>query len=122
MPGLLFVSTSRARHRDLMQRVYKGTEDDRYISPWDGHVAKLVVQSAQEVYDGAQNSTWRRTFVRNISPALIKLANFPFSKAPTDPGVWTGSDWTMVCVRWLPACAGLVFVVSFLLKSLLQSG
>jgi hypothetical protein len=115
MPGMSFVSTTPARHRDIMQRVWEGTEDDRYLSPWDGHVAKLVVQAAQDVYDGAQNSTWRRTFIRNVSPIYLQLANFPFSTVPTDPGVWTGNDWAMVGLKWIPTCLGMLCVVSSLL-------
>lgn len=95
-----------------MQRVFKGTEDDRYLSPWDGHVAKLVVQATQDIYNGAQNSTWRRTFIRNVCPIYLQLANFPFNNVPTDPRIWTGNDWAIVGIRWVPTCMGLLFVVS----------
>lgn len=112
MPQLRFRSTDSRRHRDIMQRVYEGLEDDRYLSPRDGHLAKLVVQASQDVYDGAANSTWRRTFVRNISPTYIRLANWPLSTVPTKSEHWTGNDWMIVCAKWLPTCAGMLFVVS----------
>jgi hypothetical protein len=112
MPTLTFRATDKRRHRDIMQRVYEGLEDDRYLSPYDGHVAKFVVQATQEVYDGVQNATWRRTFVRNISPAFIKLANWPFASVPVKPEHWTENDWMTVCARWLPACGALLFMVS----------
>jgi hypothetical protein len=86
------------------------------LSPWDGHVAKLVVQASQDIYDGAQNSTWRRTFIRNASPIYLQLANFPFSTVPTDPGVWTDNDWATVAIKWIPTCLGLLCVVSSLLR------
>ena len=98
-----------------MQREYHGPEEDRYISPFDGHLAKLVVQAAQDVYDGPPNGTWRRTFVRNASPIFIHIANYPFSDLPLDASLWTNDDWAMVALKWLPACVGLLFVVSFFL-------
>jgi hypothetical protein len=100
------------RHRDIMQRVYEGLEEDRYLSPWDGHLAKLVVQATQDVYDTAINATWRRTFVRNVSPSFIHLANWPFVSVPTKSENWTGDDWMVVCAKWFPACLGLFCVVS----------
>lgn len=114
MPGLAFIDRITYRHRDTMQRVYKGVEEDRYLSPYDGHLAKLVVQSAQDVYDGPANSTWRRTFARNGTPSYIRIANFPFTKVPVDPDQWTNEHWTNVCLKWLPACVGLLGTVSVL--------
>jgi hypothetical protein len=99
------------RHRDGMQRVVKFTEEDRYLSPWDGHLAKLVVQVSQEVYDGPLNSTWRRTFIRNVSPYFMHVANFPFSAVPADMSKWTDKDWTNIAIKWLPACIGLLLTV-----------
>lgn len=116
MPRLRFRDTNIHRHRDIMQRVYEGRQDDRYLSPWDGHVAKLVVQSTQEIYDGPQNATWRRTFVRNVSPLFIHIANWPFASVPTELEQWTETDWMVVCSKWLPACGGLLFLVSSTMK------
>lgn len=118
LPGLEFVSKIIARHRDSMQRVWTGTEDDRYLSPYDGHVAKLVVQATQEIYEGTQNSTWRRTFIRNVSPVYLQLANFPYTSVPTDSALWTSSDWAMVAAKWIPACAGMLCCVSSLVGDL----
>ncbi|GAO18681.1 hypothetical protein UVI_02058970 [Ustilaginoidea virens] len=113
-PGLSFVSTDKRRHRDILQRVWQGPPNDKYLSPCDGRLKNLVVQAAQDVYSGAQNSTWRRTFVRNVSPIYIQLANFPFSSVSTDPGAWTGEDWAMVGLKWIPTCLGLLCVVRLL--------
>jgi hypothetical protein len=113
MPQLAFRSNDRRRHRDIMQRVHKGLEDDRYLSPYDGHVAKLVVQATQDVYDGARNATWRRTFVRNVSPPFIHVANYPFVSVPANMDNWTGEDWAVVAAKWLPASAALLCVVSW---------
>jgi len=94
-----------------MQRQYRGVEEDRYLSPFDGHLAKLVVQATQDVYDGLPNSTWRRTFIRNASPFYIRIANFPFTNVPTDVNIWTSEDWTYICLKWIPACVGLLGAV-----------
>ncbi|OXV08124.1 hypothetical protein Egran_04114 [Elaphomyces granulatus] len=111
MPGLAFLDAGMHRHRDILQREYQGPEEDRYISPWDGHLAKLVVQAAQDVYDGPRNSTWRRTFVRNVSPIYIHVANYPFSSVQMNDTLWTNEDWAMIALKWLPACVGLLFVI-----------
>lgn len=62
-----------------MDREWTGDYDDRYISAWDGKISKLVVQAVDDVYDSTPNSTWRRTFVRNVAPYYLRLANWPFS-------------------------------------------
>ena len=103
-----------------MQRPYHGLEEDRYLSPYDGHLAKLVVQAAQDVYDGPPNSTWRRTFIRNVSPFFIHVANYPFSNVPIDVKTWTNEDWTKVCVKWIPACVGLLGTVCSSLQSFIS--
>lgn len=53
--------------------------DDRYISSTDGKVKKLVVQAVDDIYDNDTNSTWRRTFIRNMAPLYLRLANWPLS-------------------------------------------
>jgi hypothetical protein len=111
MPGVTYLSTESHRHRDSMQRVWQGPYDDRYLSPWDGHLAKLVVQSTDNIYEGTRNSTWRRTFIRNISPLYIQIANFPFSTVPADRARWGDEDWGIVAAKWIPTCCGLLFVV-----------
>ena len=50
-----------------------------YISSWDGKVSKLVVQTVDQIYDEKLTSTYRRTFIRNIAPLYLRLANWPFN-------------------------------------------
>jgi hypothetical protein len=95
-----------------MQRVWNGPEEDRYLSPYDGHLAKLVVQVTQDIYSSEQNSTWRRTFIRNASPFYIHVANFPFTTLPPEMNNWDGAHWTTLAWKWIPACCALVCVVS----------
>lgn len=101
------------RHRDVMQRVWYGPDEDRYLSPWDGHLAKLVVQCTQDIYERLpKNSTYRHTFVRNVSPIYLLAANWPFEGVSTEAAKWDEHEWTMICLKWLPACTWLLCVVS----------
>lgn len=78
-PGYGYEKLAQHRHVDCFDRIWTGDYDDRYISPWDGKVSKLVVQAVDDIYDNTTNSTWRRTFVRNISPFYLRLANWPYN-------------------------------------------
>lgn len=62
-----------------MDRQWAGDYDDRYISSWDGKISKLVVQAVDEIYDNNTGSTYRRTFIRNVAPFYLRLANWPFN-------------------------------------------
>jgi hypothetical protein len=111
MPGKRFPSTHLIRHRDCLQRVLNEHEEDRYLSPFDGHLSKLVVQSADDIYNSQSNSTWRRTFVRNVSSPLIRVANWAINSVPSDPRTWTFQEWTIVSGKWLLACTVLILLV-----------
>jgi hypothetical protein len=74
-PGLGYVKEATYRHIDWFEREHVGDYDDRYLSPYDGKISKLVVQAVDEIYDNTTNNTWRRTFVRNISPLYLRIAN-----------------------------------------------
>jgi hypothetical protein len=78
-PGLGYQKLAQHRHRDIFDREWTGDYDDRYISAWDGRVSKLVVQAVDDIYDNNVTSTYRRTFIRNISPLFMRLANWPFN-------------------------------------------
>jgi hypothetical protein len=85
-----------AKHRniDWFDREWVGDYDDRYISSFDGKVSKLVVQAVDDIYDNTMNSTWRRTFIRNIAPLYLRLADWPLNHVdyarngkPTSEGI-----------------------------------
>lgn len=96
-----------------MQRVWEGEADDRYLSPFDGHLAKLVVQCTQDIYERSpKESTYRHTFVRNVSPLYLMAANWPFEGVKGSMGTWGESEWVGVCLKWIPSCAWLFCVVS----------
>jgi hypothetical protein len=111
LPGLKFASLLPSRHRDIMQRVKRESEEDRYLSPYDGHLAKLVVQAVDEVYDAPAQSTWRRTFVRNVSSFMLRVANWAVNSVPSDSSQWSFEDWLKVIGKWLGATIVLLFLV-----------
>ena len=110
--SLIYSSREKIRYRDAVGRVSTGVNEDRFLNPVDVHLQRLMVQSADEIYCGPDNATWRRTFIRNQAPWAIRLANLPFNSVKTDKEHWDGSDWTMIVLKWPVACAGLVFTVS----------
>jgi hypothetical protein len=109
LPAYQDPRTDSYRHRDPMFRVHNGPPDDRYLSPYDGHIAKLHVQATDELYDGPGTTTWRRTYVRNVAPLSRRIATWPIDFA-VDPKSW--KDWAMVIMRFIPASLILVFCVS----------
>ncbi|ORY04878.1 hypothetical protein BCR34DRAFT_53798 [Clohesyomyces aquaticus] len=111
-PGYAYEKLAKHRHLDWFEREWVGDYDDRYISPYDGKISKLVVQAVDNVYDGPANSTWRRTFVRNIAPLYMRLANWPLNHVDyARNGGPTSEDWPMICVKWFFAAIAITFVV-----------
>lgn len=117
------------KHLDVFHRGYKGLDDEQCLDPLDGRVRKLFVQVTNQIYDEINDTTWRRTYIKNISPRLIRLAWWPYAGSPlaqpsySNKGgikqrfksrtkAWTNEHWTRVALRWVPACAGLLIVVS----------
>ena len=95
-----------------MQRAEMFPSDDYYLSPYDGHLAKLFVQSTQAIYDADPNSTWRRTFVRNQSPLILRVANWVLHSLPTDGREAESEDLFMMALKWIPSCVAILFLVS----------
>ncbi|KAH0841810.1 hypothetical protein FOPE_06645 [Fonsecaea pedrosoi] len=135
LPGHYYRSASGGRlnvyrHRDVFRRKYAGLNDDRYLNPLDGRVEKLCVQTVNELYDADNETTWRRTYIENVSPWLIRLAYWPYSHMPvpssssdlayglresssTGIGAWEQEQWLHVGLRWLPTCIGLLVLMIF---------
>jgi hypothetical protein len=111
MPGLRFESFEPHRHRDILQRILNAPEEDRYLSPWDGHLAKLVVQVVDDVYDVSAKSTWRRTFIRNVGSPIIRIANWAIDAVPVDNKTSSTEDWLVVGFKWVAACMALMILV-----------
>ena len=96
----------------MMQRAKDFPAEDYYLSPYDGHLAKLFVQSTQAVYDTDSPTTWRRTYIRNQSPLILQVANWVLHSLPIDDREVTGEDLAIVALKWIPACAAILFLVS----------
>ncbi|KAJ4378681.1 hypothetical protein N0V86_005552 [Didymella sp. IMI 355093] len=113
-PGLGYQKLATHRHRDAFEREWVGDYDDRYISSWDGKVSKLVVQTVDEIYDEQITSTYRRTFIRNISPLYLRLANWPFNHVDpnNNDGKPTSEDMPMLCLKWFVAAIAISCVIS----------
>ncbi|KIX98564.1 uncharacterized protein Z520_05865 [Fonsecaea multimorphosa CBS 102226] len=118
------------RHRDVFRRKHAGLNDDRYLDPLDGRVEKLFVQTVNEIYDTDNDTTWRRTYIENVSPWLIRLAYWPYSHMPNASprfsadygsgesssagvGAWKQEQWLHIGLRWLPTCIGLLLLMTF---------
>ncbi|KAI4256202.1 MAG: hypothetical protein L6R42_006355, partial [Xanthoria sp. 1 TBL-2021] len=105
--------TSEKHHRDMMQRAKDFPAEEYYLSPFDGHLAKLFVQSTQEIYDADPNSTWRRTFIRDQSPLILQIANWALESLPTNGREATGEETAIVAAKWIPSCVAILFLMIF---------
>jgi hypothetical protein len=115
-PGLGYQKLGQHRHRDIFDREWTGDYDDRYISSWDGRVSKLVVQAVDEIYENNTGSTYRRTFIRNIAPVYMRLANWPFNHidfSRTNGAIPT-DDMPLLCLKWFVASCLITLFVSSL--------
>lgn len=95
-----------------MARSKRFMPEDFYLSPTDCHLAKLMVQCSQEVFDANPNSTWRRTFVRDVSPLLLRVANWALRSIPNEDRPMTGEEIAIMVAKWLPASIAILFLVS----------
>ena len=110
--GWVYDSPESHRHKDSMQRISRGAVDDRYISPYDARVKKLVVQTVDGIYRSQdQNSTWDRTFVRNVTPWHLRLAYWPTDHLDPDEEDVTLGQKMLVWAKWVPTTALLFIAV-----------
>jgi hypothetical protein len=111
-PGIIQVPEKVLRHQDIMQRVHHGPCDDRFINPGDGKVVELVVQCTDRVYKGPRNSTYKRTFIRNVAPKTLRIANWPMNHLDynlSDRKAWS---YFLMVVKWPITCIILYHIVS----------
>ena len=97
------------RHRDGMGRVVEKPVEDRYIHPLDGKLRRLIVQATDEVFDAQGLVTWRRTYVRKVSPLGARLATW-VTDYKRKPDSW--DDFWAQVGRTLPAAFAMMFFVS----------
>lgn len=128
---------AKHKHLDAFRRSHEAYEDDKFLDPVDGRVRWLFVQTIGEIYDTNNDTTWRRTYVENVSPWLLRLAWWSragFIAAKEDSSlkddrsaersntIWnkfkskfttlSPEDWAQLGIRWLPSCIGLTILVS----------
>lgn len=117
------------RHLDVFRREYESRNDDVYLDPINGKIRKLFVQCTRAIYENPNDTSWRRTYVKDISPRIIRLAYWPYSGVPNSrsgrskkrtakamldsrTADWDKNHWTQVGARCIPACLGLLILVS----------
>jgi hypothetical protein len=113
-PGYSNESKSTFRHQDSLGRVYKGSCDDRFLDPLDGKVKELIVQCTDSLYRRPMNSTYKRTFIRNVSPITLQIANWPMSHLDAEPKSKSVKLWArfLLAVKWPITCYVLNHLVS----------
>jgi hypothetical protein len=87
--------------------MFKGQNIDRYNSLYDGSLVPLMVQSTNDVYRDGGTHGWKRTFIRNVSPVQLRIANWPYQTIPPERDQWSSSETAIFYVRWVPACIAL---------------
>lgn len=106
-------SPTTFRHLDILQRVHQSRlRDDRYIDPEFGRLSELIVQCADRVYSGPNFGTYKRTFIRNVAPKTLRVANWPMSHL--DYGPETEKIWgiAIALLKWPLTCCLLYIIVS----------
>ena len=99
-------------HRDLLQRPFKGIdENDKFLSPYDGRLCDLTVQSSREVFESASGARWFRKRLQNASPWMIRLSNWAMSRDHGSEDDVRTDIW-LATLKWIPACLGLAVLVN----------
>jgi hypothetical protein len=72
-----------------------------------------VVQAVDDIYENNNTTTYRRTFIRNIAPMYLRLANWPFSHVDVNKndGIPTNQDMPMLCLKWFLTSIVIIIVV-----------
>lgn len=130
---------SELKHLDVFRREHEGLKDDRYLDPLDGRVRNLVVQSTKATYNQRNDTTWRRTYMKNVSPYIIRLAYWAMPSMPSSQesgaitderksyevtalASWKKEQWIHVGRRWLLTCIGLLIMVCWIASGLFCAG
>ncbi|KAH9210147.1 hypothetical protein DL95DRAFT_308442 [Leptodontidium sp. 2 PMI_412] len=96
------------KYLDVFRRKTRGRVEDRYVDPTDGRLGVLVIQASTSIYNSRNKTTWRRTYIENVSPYFVRLAYWPMSGNHQNPDEWGRDRWIYVGLRWLPSCIGIL--------------
>ncbi|KAI0198083.1 hypothetical protein F4808DRAFT_452187 [Astrocystis sublimbata] len=88
------------RHRDFVGRVCIVPLEDRYPHHENGELRKLIVSCTDELLEGEDSTTWRRTYLRNVAPMKVRIATWVV-ECRRDPRSW--EDWLILRLRYIPA-------------------
>ena len=99
------------KYMDVFRRKTRGKVEDRRLDPTDGQLGILVVQATSAVYNERNRTTWRRTYIENISSYIVRLAYWPTAGIERNFEDWKSEDWLYAGLRWLPSSIGLLIVV-----------
>ncbi len=83
--------------------------EDRYIHHDEGELRKLIVACSDDLFEGGDNTTWRRTYIRMVSPLKVRIATWVIDFS-YDPNSW--EDWGIMLLRSLPAAFAMSCFVS----------
>lgn len=111
-PGWKYESSQTFRHRDFAGRVKEKPLEDRYLHHETGELRKLIVACSDDLFEGQDTTTWRRTYIRMVSPLQVRIATWVIDFS-YDPKSW--DDWWIMLLRALPAAFAMSFFVSFLI-------
>lgn len=112
-----YTAVERFKNKDPMLRLREGALDDRYISPYNGRTEELVVQAVDNIYEhSTSEGTWNRTFVRDISPWHLRIANWPESHIRYQDrmaGKVTKRQKLLKALKYIVGATALVAVIIF---------
>ncbi|KAK5659972.1 hypothetical protein OQA88_13437 [Cercophora sp. LCS_1] len=101
--GWIYEDRSNRRHRDFAGRVCEKPLSDRFLHN-EGYLRNLIVQCTDDIFQGPANSTWRRTYIRNVSPLKSRIATWVLDFS-NDPESW--EDWVIMLLRTVPAAIAM---------------
>jgi hypothetical protein len=71
----------------------------------------VVVQAAGPLIKGSNDTTWKRTYIRNISPRAVQVASWAIDRFDDRSG-WTTVDWLKLVGGWTACSLSLIVLVS----------
>jgi hypothetical protein len=106
----------RHRYLDAFHRKFVERYEDKILDCTSGELVNLVVQSTDPVYDSINECTWRRTYIENVSPYIVRLAYWTIShqdscQSGSRKVSFLSNSTLFTALRWLPASIGLLFVM-----------
>ncbi|KAM7216379.1 hypothetical protein V8F06_008199 [Rhypophila decipiens] len=103
-PGYVYQDVNNYRHRDSAGRIMVRPRSDRYLHHQDGRLRNLIVQCTDDIFAAPGNATWKRTYIRKVSPWKARAATWVIDFS-YDPESW--NDWGVMVLRAFPAAIAM---------------